>query len=500
MQFSEPMPFMKIHLSARTARLAAAALVASAAGCSYVDQVPSDPNSLPSASAAQLFTGIQLDTWLLNEGQIARLSSIWLNQQAGIDRQFSDLDVYRYGEDVASLEMSELYPGGGLVDIRKARAETDSLHFDRFNAVLKIHEAFDFGLGAAVWGDLPYSRALGGPENPQSPLDRQEDIYAAVQALLDQAIAQLGHPALPGEATILSDRDARFHGDPDAWRKVAYSLKARLYLHWVEAQDAGVPAAATACGGGSCVQKALAAARNGIDDPAGDWRSVHSTASTEANWWYQFNSERSGYVGAGALLVGFLSARNDPRLAIYFLPNAAGAYEGSRPGQNDGSASPLNTHEGGIAPAEAGIPLVTCGETRLIAAEASYRLGDEAGANAALQAGIGCEERRFAVAIPRPPVLGGPALLREIMLQKYAALFLNAEAWNDYKRTCLPNVAALVKAGSPVQDVPIPARLLYGQAERQSNPNLPPPEQQPLRNRNDPVPCSDPSMTGLPGA
>jgi hypothetical protein len=318
-----------------------------------------------------------------------------------------------------------------------------------------------------------------------------------VQALLDQAIEQLARPLGSGEATVLRDRDMSFGGDAAAWTRVAYSLKARFYLHWVEAQGAGLPAAAVACGG-DCLAKALDAARHGISTSAGTWSSVHGTAVNEANWFYKFNQERSGYVGAGRLIVDLLQSRGDPRLGIFFLPSN-GAYVGSRPGENNGAASPLNTSTGGVAYSAAGMPLVSCGETQLIAAEAEYRLGAEGPANAALRAAVACEGQRLGVTLPAPPALSGPALMREIATQKYLALFLNAEAWNDYKRNCLPNVAALVKpAGSPVHDVPIPARLLYGQAERQSNPNLPPPERQPLRNTNDPVPCSQ--VTGLPGS
>jgi hypothetical protein len=77
----------------------------------------------------------------------------------------------------------------------------------------------------------------------------------------------------------------------------------------------------------------------------------------------------------------------------------------------------------------------------------------------------------------------GPALLREIMTEKYITLFQNIEVWNDYKRTCLP---ALVPAGGKSD---VPGRFLYPTGERQTNPNVPndPPTQ---RNWNDPQSCS----------
>jgi hypothetical protein len=77
--------------------------------------------------------------------------------------------------------------------------------------------------------------------------------------------------------------------------------------------------------------------------------------------------------------------------------------------------------------------------------------------------------------------LTGPPLLAEIMDQKYIALFLNTEVYNDYKRTCLPAITK--NAGG------MPGRPFYGQDERQSNTNIPEPGSQPLRNDNDPAAC-----------
>jgi hypothetical protein len=488
------------NLTKRSGRvLCAVALAAALGGCSdFINNVPGNENHVQEASAAQLFTGIQLNTWLFNEGHVARLSSLWLNQIAGIDRQFSSLDKYVFGEDEGSGEMASIYTGGGLQDIRSAREQAEALGYGHLAAVLKIHEAFLMGMASSVWGDLPYSAALN-PAEVQTPLDTQQALYASLQTLLDGAIAQLNAAATGGDAATLADRDMSFGhlssaSNTAAWRATAYSLKARLYMHWVEAQAAGgaaATAANTACAG-NCVAKALAAAQLGIATSAWDWNSLHGTAATEQNWWYQFNTERSGYTGAGALMVDSLAARTDPRLGVYFTA----PFVGSHPGEDNGSASVVNL-EDFIAP-DRGIALVTCGETQFIIAEAQYRLGATAAANAALQAGIACEEARLGVDIPNPPALTGAVLYHEIMMQKYFALFLNMEAWNDYKRTCQPNVAAVKEPN--LANKPIPARLYYGQSERQSNSNLPLPGTAPngLRNTNDPITCA--SVLGLPGA
>jgi hypothetical protein len=65
------------------------------------------------------------------------------------------------------------------------------------------------------------------------------------------------------------------------------------------------------------------------------------------------------------------------------------------------------------------------------------------------------------------------------MEEKYVALFQNTEVWNDYRRTCYPNL-------TPAFGTFIPARLVYGTDERRANPNIPTPSQQPRRNQDDP--------------
>jgi hypothetical protein len=69
--------------------------------------------------------------------------------------------------------------------------------------------------------------------------------------------------------------------------------------------------------------------------------------------------------------------------------------------------------------------------------------------------------------------VAGQALLLEILTEKYIADFqLGEEAFNDYNRTCFPN---LVPTGAVPG--PIPARFYYDASERQTDTNIPPPGQ-----------------------
>ena len=440
------------------------------AGCEFIEPVTADPNAVPNATVDQLFVGVQVNTYLLNEGEMSRYFSMWLQQMAGTDRQFSDTDIYVLSETEG--QWNDFYTGGGLVDIRKALRLAEEDGRTGYVGVLKVMEAYFIGTAASVYGDVVYSEAVDTVTEPR--LDEQADVYAAVQALLDDAISDLttggGGP---------TSADFGYGGDLASWIDLAYTLKARFYMHWGEVSSANYGLA-------------LAAAQNGITAAAGDWVADHSTASTENNLWFQFMRDRSGYITAGEFGVELLKSRGDPRLTLYYDPvDSAGTMTvwgspvGSPVGDPGPSASPLALAGAGAAGYD--YPMVTCAETYFIIAEATSQTGGtDADVRTALDNAIACDATRKGVDLSAAQAandgLTGAALFQEVMLQKYMALFLNPEIMNDYKRTCLPAVVTY-------QGEPIPGRLFYDNNERQSNSNIPDALQQPARNDNDPNPC-----------
>ncbi len=433
-------------------------LVAALGACDFIDPVDADPNAVPDASVDQLFTGVEVNTFFLSEGQISRIASIWTQQMAGTDRQFAIIDTYRLNEEDADDEFSAIYTGGGLVDVRDAIAQAEEDGRRVYAGILKVHEAFIIGTAASMFGAIPYSEAAN-PEIANPVLDDQATVYAAVQARLDEAIADLESGEGQGPAEV----DMNFGGDPVAWAAVARTLKARYHMHWAEVE------------GEAAYTAALAAAAGGIATAEGTWRALHTTAAPENNLWHQFMRDRSGYISGGDYLIPLMVADDDPRLPLYFAPASGGGFAA-----RDSDLSP----SGYGAPAFA-FPIVSCWENQFIVAEAQFQLGNEPAAIAAAQAALACQEAMWDVDLSAQSAalagLSGPALFDEIMDQKYISMFLNAEVWNDYKRTCRP--ALTERAGG------MPARLYYGQQERQANANIPAPAQQPRRNANDPEPC-----------
>lgn len=475
------------------------ALVAFTLGsCDFIETTSVDPNAVPEETATidQLFTGIQVNTFFFNESQIARLASMWTQQMAGTDRQFSIHDQYIFTEDQVDGEFASLYTGGGLVDIRRARALAADAGCRACEGILKIHEAYVFGMGASVFGDIPYSQAADFDANPTPPLDEQAAVYTAVQTLLDEAIqdleAGLGDAAGQAAFQTLSGADMNFAGDIDAWTAVAHTLKARFHLHWQETVSDD-----------SRYEAALAAAANGIGTVEHNWRSVHTGASTENNLWYQFMRDRSGYISGGDHLIALMNGGtptdftdDDPRIGLYYSRvevDTDGDGEADTPAYT-GRSSALSGIGAGAPTYDQ--PIVSCAENRFIIAEAQAALGDDGAARAAVNAALDCQEAWWnsvqgEVAVDLQPVRDALAATADedlfdfVMDQKYTALFLNMEVWNDYKRTCRPAITLTTDDATD-----IPGRLLYGASERQTNPNIPSPSEQPARNDNDPNACS----------
>ncbi|HKT08272.1 MAG TPA: SusD/RagB family nutrient-binding outer membrane lipoprotein [Gemmatimonadaceae bacterium] len=422
-----------------------------------------NPNSPTKTGANQLFVGVTVTQTTVQTGDFARLFSMWVQSMAGTDRQYIPLANYVFDEDAFSSDWSNIYTGGGLIDERAIQAQESAVGDSIYVGIAKVMEALTMGTAADVWGDIPYREAVSSVLQPH--LDPQQQVYADIQAQLDTAVVDLQctGPTCAGPGP----NDLWYGGDASKWLALAHTLKARYFMH-VSTMD------------GTAYASAISEAQQGISSPDGDFVSYQSTNPNEWNLWYQFIViQRSGYIGAGANLVNMLVADSavDPRLKLYYSTNSVGKYAGAPPTGGSGDYSNLSAirlaqdyHQ----------PIVTYAENELIIAEAAVQTGDQATALAAFNA------ERASQGVP-PHV--GALTLADVMNEKYIADFEEIEVWNDWKRTCLPTLVAANAGG-------IPGRVLYPlSAERNSNPNIPTPDQQPVRNWNQPNACP----TNLPG-
>ncbi len=502
-----------------------AALAAGVAGCNDFlsgDGVDRDPNNITRLTRpGPLYVGIQALQAVQFEGQLARSAAEYVQQIAGNSRQQIGFDLYQMDQVTIDPHFFSVYGssiavqgGGGLLDIHKmqqfARAVNDSIYI----GIGKVYEALVIGTAASIWGDIPYREAADST-NEAPAFDPQLQVYGDVLAQLDSAVLFLAAAPAPPNVGPPADNAELVYGDRGAstvdlaavYTQVAHSLKARFHMHLAEADPAHYALA-------------LAEVPLGINTPANDMLWYHDQSPGGANVWWQFMGAR-GDIAPGAALIEILKRRiaagveNEERLNFYFTPAVAGVgapgFFGFRPGgstflqtapgvYNGGGApgtapaaySGFNFINNGTDPGDVRMPVITYAETQLIGAEAAFQVGGSGAAQQFLDAARANRSygSRGATPIAFAPLAPVPATLENIMEEKYVTLFLNIEAWNDYKRTCLPALAsapASLTSTVPRSD-PIPGRLPYGISEVNANPNTP--NVSPTgRNANDPNPC-----------
>ena len=173
----------------------------------------------------------------------------------------------------------------------------------------------------------------------------------------------------------------------------------------------------------------------------------------------------------GKYFINLLNTNSDPRLPFFAGKDANGSYSGAAP-EDNGDASTSNVSNfGGYFAGSSSTPniIFSYSEVKFLEAEAKARLGSTGDAQAALQAAIsaslkdvtGSDDATFAA------TYSTDASIKNIITQKYIALFTTLEPYNDWRRTGFP----VLTPNQNSQSKKIPVRLLTPRAERTLNSN-----------------------------
>ena len=163
--------------------------------------------------------------------------------------------------------------------------------------------AVNWGILTDMHGDIPCSEALQGIVNMQPKLDKQEDIYAYIFTLLDDAIDNLTEAGASGMKNV-KDQDILYGNNNAAWLAAAHAVKARYKLHMIK-RDANAAAEALA--------EAKAALAGGFDGMA---LNVYDGTESLMSPWPAFQFSRD-YAACSTTVENLLDERNDPRKNIY---------------------------------------------------------------------------------------------------------------------------------------------------------------------------------------
>ena len=388
---------------------------------------------------------------------VSGTTGMWMQQIQGAARQAAIIGNYTFvSSDVVNL-WNSLYRDATMdlnIIIQKSQTEEEKSPY--FEGVAKILLAYDLGLASQLFGDVPYREAWQGIENKHPVYDPQEQLYGDLQTMLDEAITALqADPAL--NLFDPADGDMIFNGDLNAWIKTAYALKARLAIHLTKRNSNAYQQAIDFINAG------------GMESNADDCQFNFGLGDTEANPLYQFDEQREDaaqsplfttYVTDLNQFVVGTDTLDDPRLTVF---------------QTESDDNGVRTFGSYFGAKDAPIHFITFAEQQFILAEALYGVGNESAAKDTLLAAIRTSLEKFNVfdaawfaeVTAKISPLSGQALFDEIMNQKYVAMFLQPEAFVDWRRTDIPQL-------TPVTGTEIPRRFPYSEEERNFNRNIPP--------------------------
>ncbi len=179
-------------------------------------------------------------------------------------------------------------------------------------AVVDILEVYAYHVLVDINGDVPYTEALNGRNNPTPAYDDAETIYNDLIARLtaDAVALDPGYDGM-GEADVI------FNGDVELWRTFANSLQLRLAMRIADVNPSLSRSTAEA-----------AIARGVFADQSQSAALIYFGVTPHINSLYNYiiQQGRRDFVASNTI-VDTMNAINDPRRAYYFT-TVGGEYIG----------------------------------------------------------------------------------------------------------------------------------------------------------------------------
>ena len=406
-----------------------------------LEEINTNPNALTEVDLRLMIPEAIVQSFFNLGTNPARVSGLIMKQFVGLDAQqiaFMNYDLK--ANDMDGYWSTGLYSGAlrsCSAIIEKADAEGDATFY---SGVAKILMANQYGIATSMFGDIPRSEALLGLSTPRPVYDSQESVYAFVQDLLDEGIAELG------SASGYAGGDLVYDGDAAAWIAAAQGLKARFYMH--TSNRTGDYASA------------LTAINSSFTSLATQPNLQFEASATANHALAKFGQERPGTLGFHPDFAAMLEG--DPRAASYYGGEFDYYVEGSLPWSRN----------------DATLPLISYVELKVMQAEIMTRNGMDASAvleeaiNASM-AQIGVDDMGvYAAANSDLSGLSEDAAINQIMTEAYKAYYgYNfIETWTNYRRTGFPDITPQNNTANGLNPGgQIPRRFPYTDSEFAAN-------------------------------
>lgn len=433
--------------------IAALALGAGACddGLAEINENPNAPTDVPAQYLLPQATQSTVEQFY---GTWFNLEFTGLFAQHWAKIQYIDEDLYDLRPATIDSWWTTLY-ASSLKDWQTIIDKGQATGIVNHEATGRTMKAFTGHIMTDIWGDIPWSQALqGDAEEPITTpaYDAQEDIYDALVANLDAALA-LFDPA----ARTWGAEDLIFQGDIAGWMRFANSLKLRLAVRVSDVD----PGQAT-----TWINEVLASPAGLITSNAQNAALVFLESQPNQNPLYENWVGGRDDHAVSATLIDMMLALDDPRLPVYAEPAASdGQFRGMVNGTFEADLPPINTlsrigehwrSHTNTAAAATPAYLLTAAEVHFLLAEIAQQslvaapLGMtaaehyNAGVTASLQMwdgadGVNITATDIATYLAQPGVAYNGTLER-IIEQKWLALYTNGpEAFAEVRRTGFPD-------------------------------------------------------------
>lgn len=427
--------------------------------CKKFIDVNTDPNSVTAVQEGLILSPVELNfSTNVAAGNADILINHWM-QNVALNQPVPNSGTYLQNNVDFDVDWITLYTTSLNNQLILTQTAEKNGNFN-YSGISKILSALCLGTITDWWGDVPYSQAFKGSSNFRPSYDKQEDVYKAVQTLLDNGIADINKNAgaKPG-----SD-DFYYNGDMTKWKKLAYTLKARYYIHLSNAPGYNQ---------GTQADLALTALQNGMQANSDDMKFSYPGDPGHENTYYLTFLPVSTLVLSSHLVNSF-KARNDPRIAQMVAPaSATGLYNGRDIGStNLGSLDDYSLPGPFYGSPSSAIYVVNYSEALFIKAEATFYKSGAAAAQSIYQDAIKSHMSKLGIAttdvttyLAARGTLSTGNAMQLMMEEKSVADYLSFENFNDWRRTGFP---ALVKVPNALSE--IPRRVLYPETEIINNP------------------------------
>jgi hypothetical protein len=464
---------LKMRTNRTTYRSLAAGLLTAiglgVAGCTEdFTEINTNPNAPTDVGVQYLLPAGIVDAVsdLLGTGFDRGTASVWVQHYAR--PQYGGSDRY----EITSSSFNGLWSGlytGALVDFDGLVQKASEVGNANQAAVGRIMRAWMFHNMTDLWGDIPYSQALGGlaSGNIQPAYDDASSVYSGLLSELTSASSQIvptGDLFPDVFRGTVGNPDLIYEGDMEKWRLFANSLRLRMAMR---SQSASEASSAIAAG----------VFQSSSDEASLQWLGAPPNENPMAPAFIA----RPGDYRISETLVDNLIAYDDPRLPIYAdEARVGGGYHGMPVGLDDDHGIEFEVvSRVGDWFLQTTTPtwILSYAEVALLQAEAAVRGFAGGDAQSLYEAGIRASMETYGISSADiDAYLAGPLVafaadtdsqLEQIGMQMWFALYdQGPEAYANWRRTGIPH---LVAGPDNVNLDIIPLRLPYPSSEQSVN-------------------------------